>query len=508
MQGIRLRARLVYALLALGLLSASDLPGQVLTTLYNFCAGGGANCPDGQHLTAPLVQDSDGNLYGTTHQGGIHSGGTVFKISPGGSMTTLYDFCAVAGCADGEYPYAGLTATPSGTLFGTTQAGGTKSYGTVFSITPAGALTTIYDFCSKSECSDGGYPYGGLSQSTGGVFYGTTYIGGNSQSQGTVFQIASSGALTTLYQFCLGFECPDGLAAMSGVIVASDGNLYGTAYSGAGAGWSQGLGNGGTVFKLTPGGNETTLYGFCLAVENCPDGYGPRAGLVQGSDGNLYGSTYLSGAYGDYGTIFKITLGGNLTTLYSFCAVSGCPDGANPQAQLIQANDGNFYGTTQFGGAYNGGTVFRFTPGGTLTTLYSFCAEAGCPDGQAPYAGLFQATDGNLYGTTYQGGTAGKGTIFKLSVGLAPFVKMLPASAAAGSEVQILGSNLTGATKVSFNGKAAAFKVISASRIIATVPGGATTGAVRVTTPGGTISGNIAFQVQSDALPRASVRTR
>jgi uncharacterized repeat protein (TIGR03803 family) len=140
---------------------------------------------------------------------------------------------------------------------------------------------------------------------------------------------------------------------------------------------------------------------------------------VQGSDGNFYGTTFQSGApYGDFGTIFKITPSGSLTTLYSFCALIGCTDGANPDAPLIQATDGNFYGTTQFGGAYNGGTVFQITPEGTLTTLYSFCAQPGCTDGQAPYAGLLEGSDGNLYGTTYQGGAAGMGTIFKLSVEL------------------------------------------------------------------------------------------
>ncbi|HVN07195.1 MAG TPA: choice-of-anchor tandem repeat GloVer-containing protein [Bryobacteraceae bacterium] len=481
--------------MALGLAAASALPAQVLTTLYSFCAGGGQTCPDGENISAGLVQGSDGSLYGTTRQGGTHAGGTVFRISTSGTLTTLYDFCAVAGCADGKYPYAGLALASSGTLYGTTQAGGTKGYGTVFSIKPAGALTTLYNFCSENGCADGGYPYAALFPSTSGVFYGTTYIGGNSQSQGTVFQITSSGALTTLYQFCSGFECPDGLAAMSGAIQANDGNLYGTAYSGAGAGWSQGLGNGGTIFKLTPGGTETRLYGFCLAVENCPDGYGPRAGLVQGSDGNLYGTTYLSGAYGDYGTIYKITLAGKLTTLYSFCAARGCPDGSNPAARLIQATDGNFYGTTQYGGAYNGGTVFRITPGGTLTTLYSFCAQPGCADGQAPYAGLFEGTDGNLYGTTFQGGAGGRGTVFKLSTGLGSFVEMLPASAPAGKVVQILGTNLTRAAKVSFNGTAAVFTVVSASQITATVPPGATNGAVQITTPSGKLSSNVAFQV-------------
>lgn len=503
MQGIRLRARMVYALFALGLAPAGTLPAQALTTLYSFCTGSSGNCPDGQNIYAGLVQGLDGNLYGTTYQGGTYGGGTVFKINSSGSLTTLYDFCALSGCADGQYLYAGLTLAANGKFYGLTQGGGTAGYGTVFSITPAGVMTTVYNLCSQSNCADGGYSYGGLFQSTNGAFFGTTYIGGNSNSQGTVFQITSGGALTTLHQFCQGFECPDGSSANGGVIQASDGNLYGTTNGGAGSGYAQGLGNGGTVFRVTPGGGYTRLYGFC-AVIGCLDGYGPKAGLVQGSDGNLYGTTYQSGAYGDYGTVFKMTMSGSLTTLHSFCAVNGCPDGANPVAPLIQATDGNFYGTTQFGGANNGGTVFRITPGGTQTTLYSFCAQAGCADGQSPYAGLFQGTDGNLYGTTYQGGAAGKGTVFKLSVGLGPFVEMLPVSAPAGNAVHILGTNLTGATSVSFNGTAAAFKVVSASEIITAVPPGATTGAVQVTIPSGKLSSNAAFQV----LPGAALKRR
>jgi uncharacterized repeat protein (TIGR03803 family) len=488
MRANRLRARMVYALLALGLTTVSALPAQVFTTLYSFCTANG-NCPDGENPYAGLVQGLDGNLYGTTYQGGVNGGGTVFKISSSGSLTTLYNFCAVSGCADGELPFAGLTLATNGNFFGTTQGGGANGYGTVLSITPAGALTTVYNFCSQSACGDGGYPYGGLFEATNRTFYGTTFIGGNTNGQspeGTVFKITSSGALTTLYDFCHGFgTCRDGSAPLAGVIQANDGNFYGTTFTGGTkAGWPSGLGDNGTVFKLTPSGALTTLYSFDNS-SSYPYGSWPRAALVQGSDGNLYGTTNQRGANGNYGAIYKITTSGSITALYSFCAVSGCLDGANPEGPLIQATDGNYYGTTHLGGAYNGGTVFRITPAGTLTTLYSFCAQAGCADGQYPYAGLFQATDGNLYGTTYQGGTAGKGTVFSLSVGLGPFVKLLPESTTAGDTVKILGTNLTGATRVSFNGAAAVFKVVSDSLITTTVPTRATSGTVQVVTPGG-----------------------
>jgi uncharacterized repeat protein (TIGR03803 family) len=443
---------MVYALFALGLAAANALPAQVLTTLYSFCTASGGNCPDGENLYAGLVQGLDGSLYGTTYQGGTYGGGTVFKIGTSGSLTTLYNFCAVSACADGQSPFAGLTLATGGNFLGTTQGGGANSYGTVFSITPAGVLTTMYNFCSQSRCADGGFPYGGLFQATNGVFYGTTFVGGHANGEspeGTVFKITSSGALATLYQFCHGFgTCTDGSAPLAGVIQASDGNFYGTTFTGGTkGGWPAGLGDNGTVFQLTPGGTLTTLYSFDNS-SSYAYGSWPRAGLVQGSDGNLYGTTNQRGANGNYGAIFKITTSGSITALYSFCAVSGCPDGATPEGPLIQATDGNYYGTTHYGGANNGGTVYRITPGGTLTTLYSFCAQAGCADGQYPYAGLFLATDGNLYGTTYQGGAAGKGTVFSLSVGLAPFVKRLPASAAAGTAVKILGTSPTVRTSV------------------------------------------------------------
>jgi uncharacterized repeat protein (TIGR03803 family) len=214
----------------------------------------------------------------------------------------------------------------------------------------------------------------------------------------------------------------------------------------------------------------------------------------------LYGTTGYGGTnpglYGNGGgTVFKITPSGKLTTLYNFCAQGGCVDGEAPIAGLVQVADGAFYGTTSSGGAYGYGTVFRITPSGALTTLYSFCAQSGCTDGEVPVAGLGQDTNGTFYGATWGGGAYGYGTVFSLSVGLGQFVKTLPTSARVGSAVRILGTNLTGATSVTFNGTAAAFTVVSRYLITATVPTGATTGKVEVVTPSGTLSSNVPFRV-------------
>jgi uncharacterized repeat protein (TIGR03803 family) len=210
---------------------------------------------------------------------------------------------------------------------------------------------------------------------------------------------------TTLYSFCSKSGCTDGSTPFSGLIQATNGDLYGTT-SGGGAN-----GNYGTVFKITPGGALTTFYSFCTE-SGCTDGEDPGAALVQANNGNFYGTTASGGAYGS-GTVFKITPSGTLTTLYSFCSKSGCTDGSNPSSALIQYANGDLYGTTSEGGANgNRGTVFKITLGGELTTLYSFCPKGDCADGFYP-SGLVQAINRDMYGTTQSGGAAADGTVFR-----------------------------------------------------------------------------------------------
>ena len=269
--------------------------------------------------------------------------------------------------------------------------------------------------------------------------------------------------------------------------------------------------NWGSIFKITPAGKLTTIYSFCPSGFPCPDGSSPASTLVEASDGNFYGTTRDGGAAG-WGTVFKVTPGGQLTTLYTFCLQSGCPDGATPWAGLALGTDGNFYGATYYGGnrtvsscILDGcGTLFQITPSGTFTSLYTFCSNQACPEGAEPFGGLLQATDGNFYGTTSLGGLEvydcnnaiqGCGTVFRLSMGLGPFLRANPAFSKVGRLVGILGNNLTGATSVTFNGVSAAFRVVSSTLIKATVPTGATTGTIDVTTPSGTLKSNVAFQV-------------
>jgi uncharacterized repeat protein (TIGR03803 family) len=472
--------------------TAIVLPAQTFTTLHSF------DQTDGAFPGGALVQATDGNLYGTTADAGPNGrGGTIFKITPSGTLTTLYNFCSQSNCTDGESPFAAPVQATNWNVYGTTDSGGASLYdGTIFKITQSGTLTTLYSFCALSGCTDGIYP-NGLIQAADGNLYGTTNRGGIDgggacqQGCGTVFKITPSGTLTTLYNFCMqgGEQCTDGQYPSSALIQGSDGNLYGTTH---GATF-----NYGSVFKITSNGTLTKLYSFC-PQQPCTDGEYPSAALVQASDGNFYGTTTLWGAHGNNiagGTVFKINPSGTLTTLHSFCSLSGCADGSRPYAALIQGTDGNLYGTTQLGGANNHGTIFKITRFGTLTTLYSFCSQINCSDGGNPYASLIQDTNGAFYGTTSGGGTGGHGSVFSLSVGLGPFVETRPPSGNVGKTITVLGSSLKGATSVTFNGTAATFIVDSNSFITTTVPAGATSGTVQVVTPGGTLSSNVPFRV-------------
>jgi uncharacterized repeat protein (TIGR03803 family) len=418
-------------------------PAQIMTTLYDFCSQ--SNCADGSlPYYGTLTLATDGNFYGTTFSGGAHGQyGTVYKITPNGILTTLYSFCAQTNCADGAYPYAAVVQATDGNFYGTTYIGGAHGqYGTVFKITANGVFSTLYSFCAQTNCADGANPAAGLVQGTDGNFYGTTTANG-SNNAGTVFKITSNGTLSTLYNFCSKANCADGSTPYAGLVLATDGNFYGTTQSGGGAN------NIGTVFKITPMGMLTTLYSFCSQM-HCADGSYPDAGLVQGTDGNFYGTTSSGGANG-YGTVFKITPMGALTTLHSFCTLTNCADGFMPIAGLLQGADGNFYGTTYEGGnSASAGTLFKITSTGTLTTLYDFCSQANCTDGAAPRAGLVQTADGSFYGTTNGGGLDGSGTVFRLSA-KAQFVSVPPCRLVDTRTQSGGGGPIQGGTSQTFN---------------------------------------------------------
>ncbi len=437
------------------------------------------------------------------------------------TYTDLYNFGTASG--DPTDPaWLGLFAQGrDGNLYTTSQTGGTFSYGAAFQLTLAGKITP-WSFDGKG--TDGIYPYSGLTLGTDGNFYGTTYDGGSSGA-GTVFKVTASGKITTLYSFS-GFNC----CAYAPPIQGLDGNFYGTTSDGGGEVF-------GTVYKMTPSGKVTFIYTFPGSSKLAY----PMA-LTLGTDGNFYG-TALGGGANKFGGVFKITPHGKLTVLYSF---KGTPDGETPKGTIIQATDGNFYGTTEKGGVNGYGSIYKMTPAGALTIIHSFNEDgfglqplaglvqatdgkfygasaslggfgvifqitsngtyavlvsltnvAGKFPGANPQVSLFQHTTGTLYSDTYGGGSQAAGVVYSLGMGLGPFVSFVGPlfEGKVGSTIEILGQGFTGTSKVSFHGVAATFTVVSDTYLTAVVPSGATTGSVTVSTPGGKLTSNRTFRV-------------
>jgi uncharacterized repeat protein (TIGR03803 family) len=376
---------------ALLTVTSVTVPGTTLTTLYSFTGGN-----DGANPNA-LLRTANGSFYGTTRNGGTNFAGAVFQMNEAGAVMGLYSF---TGGDDGGTPFAPLAQGPDGNLYGTTFQGGAYDNGTVFRMTASGVLSNLISF----NISNGDLPYAGLTLGGDMNFYGTTYQGG-AGGRGTAYRISTNGTLTTLYSFNNGL---DGGHVAAGLLRGSDGNYYGATYKG-------GASSNGTVFRVTALGAATTLASF-----NKINGAFPLSELVQDVTGTFYGTTTSGGAFNN-GTVFKMTPAGVLTILYSF---GGGNDGSYPAAALLQGSDGNFYGTTAYGGAYGDGTVFRVTPEGLLTTLVAFNGYAGAN----PQAALIEDADGSLLGTTQNGGASDEGVIFRLSFTGAPQITSQPAS--------------------------------------------------------------------------------
>ena len=486
------RPRLLLAICGVILLCAASIVAPAATTFKALVSFDGTNGSDPTNVA--LVQGPDGELYGTTQFGGVNNGnnGTVFKINSAGTLTTLWSFCKVAGCPDGSRPMSGLTVVPGGDLYGTTYYGGAHGAGTIFKITPAGALTTVHSFCNLFGCADGLNPDAQLLLAADGNLYGTTVLGGTGgcggcHGGGIAFKISLSGTFTKIHDFCTG-TCTDASNPSNPLIQASDGNFYGEISGRYGY-------YGGNVFRMTPAGKVTVLYAFCQ-LTGCADGAFPGGGLVQGANGNLYGTTASGGKYND-GEFFEIPLAGSTpTVLHSFDYTTPGNLGSTTNSGVILGDDGNFYGVSVQGGTgpctFACGTVFKLTPTGVLTTLHSL---DGAPDGNGPW-GLAQDTDGPFYGTTSAGGSVSNaGTVYTLSNGLGAFVRLVTTNGKVGTTVDILGQGFTGATGVTFDGVKATFSNVSDTFMTAVVPTGALTGTVTVTTFTNTYKSNNIFKV-------------
>jgi uncharacterized repeat protein (TIGR03803 family) len=342
-----------------------------------------------------LVEGSDGNWYGTSVFGGTNSSnGTVFQMTPAGLLKVLHSFQG----SDGAMPFAGLVEGRDGLFYGTAERGAPNSeFGAVFQIRTNGEFTILHYFNGL----DGSYPRAALVQGNDGNFYGTTADGGTDRgtnsNNGTVFKITPGGLFTNLFSF----NGTNGSRPTAGLVQGSDGSFYGTTSQGGPDYNGPTIVGKGTVFRITATGLFRSLHAF-----DGTDGAAPEAGLVEGSDGQLYGTTQFGGTNGDNGTVFRITTNGALTSMHSFDG----SDGNYPVAGLTRGSDGNFYGATAGDNSTNFGTIFRITQAGTLTTLSVFKGT----NGASPVAGLTQGLDGNFYSNTFEGGAGGDGTLFRL----------------------------------------------------------------------------------------------
>jgi len=443
-----------------------------------------------------LTLGADGNFYGGTYNGGDFGFGTVFQITPGGTVTVLHSFALIEGAG----PYAPPIQGTDGNFYGTTTIGG-QGFGAVYKVTPAGGFTTLYAF----DSTHGASPFAPLIQGKDGNFYGTT-VGGGTTDFGTAFKITPSGALTVLYNF----DSTHGSGPYSPLLQGSDGNFYGTARTGGSKN------NGGVVFKLTAAKKPklTVLYNFD-ATGATKDGVRPYAGLVQANDGNFY-SVASAGGTNSAGTLYRISSTGVYATLYNFVSATG----SLPFATLRQHTNGKFYGEATTGGALGHGALFSFDAGlGPFITISPTSGQVGQPVdilGQS----LSQATSvrftpnvaasANVFGDTYMttavpnNATTGVVKVLLTHGHLTSNQKFLvtpvvlsfnPPSGPVGTQVVITGNSLKGATKVTFGSKKAIFSVDSYTQITATVPVGAVTGKIQVTTPGGTAVSPTAFTV-------------
>ena len=405
-------------------------PAGNLKVLHNFT---GSN-NDGAFPQGGVTLGSDGNFYGTTYEGGSVTAGAVFKLTPGGTYTTIYSF---TGGSDGAYPYAPPVEGNDGNFYGTTTEGGNTKVcgsgcGTIYKITPAGALTTLYQF----DITHGYFPYGPLVLGSDGNFYGTA-PNGTTANSGVVFRITPVGKFTLLY----GFDGTHGENPFSGLVQGTDGNFYGTTINGGNTG-------SGVVFKITPSGKLTVLHN----MNGTTDGARPYGGLVLASDGNFYGANAYGGTVNSNcsngcGTVFKITPKGAYSVLDKFDFTTG----ATPEITPFQHTSGVVYGDSQVGG----------------TGDVNPCTAGNC--------GVFYSWK---------------------SSSLPAFVSLLPYSGKVGKVIEFLGQGfVSGKTTVSFNGTAAKPTVVSSTYLTAAVPNGATTGTVSVTTSGVKLTSNKIFRV-------------
>ncbi len=441
---------------------AATLHAQSYKVLVNF--NGVPSVPE-----SGIIAQSRGGYLLTTADDFGNDPGVAFRVTTSGALTVLHEFDTT----DGATPSGGLTLGRNGRFYGTTETGGSQGLGTIFEMTPDGIVKTLHDFAGGA---DGGSPTAPPIQSLYGDLYGTTFvepgIEGAPGVQGTVYKIAEDGTFTVLHAF----SGPDGDLLWGPLVQATNYWFYGTTAAG-------GTHGAGTIFRINSSGKFESLFNF-----DGTHGTGPYAALIQANDGNLYGVTATGGAH-NAGVVFRMNPAHQVTVLHDF---TGGADGAGPLGGLVQASDGYLYGTNEQGGAFDGGVLFRISTTGDFTVLHDFQQYTGSD----PQCTLIQHTNGFLYGVTVSGGSYNNGVLFRFDLGLPPFVTYLPSYGRVGMTVDILGQYFSPSSQVFFNGVAAQITALTPTYMRVVVPDGATSGFISLTTTKGTLKSNNIFLVR------------
>lgn len=460
-------ALVAVAVLFLGLTAGAQTDTPVLLFKYPTTINNTTGITDQSYL----AQGPNGDFYDTNFSNGDFNHGSVYTMSLTGDFTLLFSFCAEGGncLVNGTGPQGGLTLGTDGNFYGTTSNGGSGDAGTVFKITPAGKLTTLFSFPNTG--ADGSSPVFGVFQASNGLFYGVTPAGG-AHGNGAFFSITGAGSFKLVASFPSSEDGSDPNLPTQG----TDGNFYGTTRNGGACC--------GTVYRVTAAGEITLLHTFA-GGEGSPNGQ-----LVEGSDGNFWGVTggvpFIS-----VGELFKVSPSGVFSVVHTF---GGAGDAGEPLSGLIAGSDGDLYGISNVGGTANVGAIYKVKPStDAYAVLYSFCATSPC-DAFSPGPVLAQDTNGTFFGNT-GGNSDGGSYFFSFDTGLGPFVRTLTQAGDVGATVTFFAQDFTGATKAEFGGASATFKVVSDTELTAIVPAAAVTGVVKVITSKGTLTALSKFKV-------------
>jgi uncharacterized repeat protein (TIGR03803 family) len=458
---------------------------QTFNVLYNAPGGNQISYPVGE----AIAQGRNGDMYTTAEEGGTIYG-SLFSFTPAGTVTIVDD------TSFGYFTVSGAVEGADGDLYGSDQDGGTVICGTagcgrVYKVSPTGVLTVLHNFAG----TDGQDPHAPPILGANGKYYGTAPNSAAGNGISTAYSVTSTGTFTLLHTF----TSAEGQYVYGGLVQGSDGNLYGVSATGGANGF-------GTIFKMTTAGAITVLHSFTGT-----DGNGSYWPLIQATDGNYYGVTYSGGANNE-GVVFKITATGTYTLLYSLNNANG--DGQGPNSSLVQGTDGKLYGVTAQGPSGVYGTIFSVTTTGTFKLLHTFSGT----DGENPGSPLIQDTNGIFYGTTTGGGNVttcdgGCGVIYSLNTNASAFISLGTTSGKVGSQVGIFGQGFSSSSVVKFNGVAATSVTRTGTTYLtATVPAGASSGSVTVTTGSTTLISSKKYTVHDSwgsgtAMPTPTVQS-